>query len=170
MTPNLNGFFAAQSTNGGHIGEQEQLLSQKRCPQHLITALENLLVQKEPPQQGDRACATSLCDTIASKSPRTLPLQRIKLCFNGLETTDFYTVQQQGVHTIHIYTLGVKLVYLNNTSVQKKNAPSLTTTKMWTKSKATSVERYVLRTTGHMEIKKKSGGTMQTLSSTEISG
>jgi len=56
----------------------------------------------------------------------------------------------------------LKLVYLHNTNVPK-NAPSLTTTKMGTNSKATSRERYVFRTTGHGEI-KNSGGAMGTLS------
>lgn len=167
VTANLKGLFAAQSTHGGTSGNNSNFCPQRDVPTAHHSLGEPVSAQRASTQE-NRACVTSLCDTITSKSPRTLPLQRIKLCFNGLETTDLYMVQQQGGHTIHIYTLGVKLVYLN-ILMFKKNAPSLTTTKMWTKSKATSIERYVLRTTGHMEI-KKSGGAMRTLSWIEISG
>ena len=102
-TPNLGGFFAAQSTNGDSSGDNKQLPSLKSNPtsHHRLGAPASA---GTTPTQGDGACAASLCDAIASKSPRTLPLQRIILCFNVLETMDFYVVQQQAVRTIHIYT------------------------------------------------------------------
>lgn len=106
MMPNLGGFFAAQSTTEDSAGERQQLPSQKSNP----TPHERLGAPpraETTPAQGDGARATSVGDAMASRSPRMLALQRIILCFNVLETMDFYAVQQQAVCTIHIYTLVV---------------------------------------------------------------
>lgn len=74
---------------------------------------------------------TSSCAAITCQSPRMLPLQRVTLCFNVLETMNVFEtmdtdeVQQQAVCTTHIHTLVV--IKADVFDMFQKKCTSLTT-------------------------------------------